>query len=81
MRLRERPGTIVLFSAKDQKGIRLVCARSDDLSDPSAGELLSTAAQALGGRGGGTPTVAQGGAPEASCSKVMKVFEQLLDEV
>jgi alanyl-tRNA synthetase len=78
MRLRERSATVVLFAGRDEKGMRLICTRSDDLDSPSAGELLQAAAEELGGRGGGSPTVAQGGAPETACAEIMAVFERVL---
>ena len=79
LRLREHPRTVVLFATRDEKGLRLVCACSDDLEGRAhAGELLRTAAQALGGRGGGSASVAQGGAPDQPCERVFEVFDQIL---
>lgn len=60
--LREQPRTLLLLAVTEDKGVRLVCARSDDLSQFDAGALLREAAGALGGRGGGSPVMAQGGA-------------------
>jgi len=62
-RLRERPHTLLLLAVSEDDGVRLVCARSDDLPHIDARTILRDVAQALGGRGGGSPSVAQGGAP------------------
>jgi alanyl-tRNA synthetase len=81
LRLREYPNTVVLFAAKDAKGIRLVCARSDDMNFISAGIILRSAAEALGGRGGGSATIAQGGAPVLPCAEVTAVLKKVIDEL
>ncbi len=57
------PRTLALLAVTEAKGIRLVCARSDDLPDLDASAILRRAATALGGRGGGTADLAQGGTP------------------
>jgi alanyl-tRNA synthetase len=62
-RLRERPRTLLLLAVSEMDGVRLVCARSDDLPQFNAGTLLREVTQTLGGRGGGSPSSAQGGAP------------------
>jgi len=62
-RLRERPRTLLLLAVSEDENVRLVCARSDDLPQFDAGAILRTVTQALGGRGGGSPAIAQGGAP------------------
>ena len=60
--LREKPRTLLLLAVTEAKGVRLVCARSEDLPDINAGTILREAAGTLGGRGGGSPAMAQGGA-------------------
>ncbi|MBN2392256.1 MAG: hypothetical protein JXR84_16125 [Anaerolineae bacterium] len=62
-RLRERPHTLLLLAVSEDDGVRLVCARSDDLPHIDARTILQDVAQALGGRGGGSPSIAQGGTP------------------
>ena len=62
-RLRERPRTLLLLAVSEDDGVRLVCARSDDLPHIDARAILHNVMQALGGRGGGSPSIAQGGAP------------------
>lgn len=55
---------VALLGSQGRKG-QVVFARSGDLGmDMSA--VLRAASAAIGGRGGGTPAVAQGGAPEPS---------------
>ncbi|MBN1875381.1 MAG: hypothetical protein JXA33_14220 [Anaerolineae bacterium] len=61
--LREKPRTVILLAATEEKSVRLICARSDDLAELNAGSLVRTAAGVLGGRGGGSPTLAQAGVP------------------
>jgi alanyl-tRNA synthetase len=65
--LRERmgPGVICLGSAVDGK-VNLVASVSKDLSKRlQAGKLIQQVAQAVGGKGGGRPDLAQGGGPDA----------------
>jgi len=57
------PRTLALLAVSDAKGVRLVCARGADLPGRDAAATLRRAAEALGGRGGGTAELAQGGAP------------------
>ncbi len=74
-RLRERPATLVLL-AGGENGVRVVCARSDDLAARNAAEILRAAVGALGGRGGGSPVMAQGGAPPAAPDTVRDALQQ-----
>ena len=78
LRLRERPRTLVLLAATGH-GVRMVCARSDDLPGINAVEVLHRALEPLGGRGGGSPTLAQGGAaphdPEIVVSAMKQSYE------
>ncbi len=69
-RLRERPRTVVLFATGAEEGVRFVCARSDDLPEVDAEQLLRRLAAPLDGRGGGSPALAQGGAPPTSHENV-----------
>jgi alanyl-tRNA synthetase len=64
--LAARPRTVALLAGTDAKGVRLVCRRSDDLPEVDAGAVLRRVVQQLGGKGGGNPQQAQGGAPAAS---------------
>ncbi len=74
--LREKPRTLTCLAATEARGLRLVCARSDDLPDIHAGKLLRTLVQSLGGRGGGSPALAQGGAPPTSAETVLRAMEE-----
>ncbi len=74
--LREKPRTLTCLAATEAKGLRLVCARSDDLPDIHAGQLLRTLVRSLGGRGGGSPALAQGGAPATSAETVLRAMEE-----
>jgi len=61
--LSSQPRTLALLAVNDSKGVRMVCERSGDLPDLDAAAILRRAAKALGGRAGGTASLAQGGAP------------------
>jgi alanyl-tRNA synthetase len=66
--LRERmgAGVICLGSVVDGK-VNLVASVSKELSKRlQAGRLVQEVAQAVGGKGGGRPDLAQGGGPDAS---------------
>jgi alanyl-tRNA synthetase len=64
--LAAKPRTVALLAGNDAKGIRLVCRRSDDVTDVDAAAVLRRALERLGGRGGGNARQAQGGAPAAA---------------
>lgn len=59
---------IALLASDDGGTARLVFARSDHpaLAGVDCGGLMRAACEALGGRGGGRPDMAQGGGPDAS---------------
>ena len=60
----ETEPAIALLATRQADGARLVFARSTSLSE-DMGKLMSEACEMLGGRGGGRPNLAQGGAPSA----------------
>ncbi len=70
-RLRERSRTLLLLAVTEEKGVRLVCARSANLPDVNAGTILRAALDPLEGRGGGPPEIAQGGAPHHTHDEIM----------
>lgn len=78
-RLVERPRTVALLATRQPRGPgsgpQFVFARSEDLADDPAvdmGSLMRAACASVGGRGGGRPAFAQGGAPgEASADQVL----------
>ncbi len=88
--LRERPRTMILLAVAEDnaggapKGLRLVCAVSGDLAGRSDGAVIDAASVlrdvlgALGGRGGGSPAMAQGGAPYESPQEVRVAFRKAL---
>ena len=59
--LRARPGAVVLLGVRGERP-QLIFARADDVL-LDAGALVRSAVSAAGGRGGGRPDFAQGGAP------------------
>ncbi len=79
-RLRQRPHTLVLLAATEGDRLRLVCARSDDLAAPEASAVLRRAATLLGGKGGGTAEIAQGGAPATDHAQVLAALQEALQQ-
>jgi alanyl-tRNA synthetase len=75
-RLVTHPKTVVFLAVTAEKGMRLVCACSDDLPTVDARALLRVAAASLGGRGGGSPTLAQGGTPHHDPDDVVAALHQ-----
>ena len=77
--LRDRRSTIALLAVTEPKGVRLVCSRSDDLSGVDANRVLREVVGARGGRGGGQPTLAQGGAPPHPPEVVAAALTQAIE--
>ena len=61
--LRRQQNTIILLASTYAGSIRLVCSRSEGLKNVDAGKILTKASKLLGGKGGGSSEMAQGGAP------------------
>lgn len=61
-RLVDRAGVIALLAAIEGDSVRFVFARSADV-DEDISNLMKTACQSIGGRGGGKPDFAMGGGP------------------
>lgn len=58
---------VILLAAVEEEQIRLVAGVTDNLTDSvSAGELVKSVAEQVGGRGGGRADFAQGGGTEVS---------------
>ena len=76
-RIVREPGMIAMLATAGDK-VQIICARSADLSiDMSA--LLKTALMPLGGKGGGQPAQAQGGAGAGSKEQVMSALRSAVD--
>jgi alanyl-tRNA synthetase len=77
-RLVEQPNTVALLATRQPRP-QFVFARSEEWAAQSPtvhmGDLMRAACAAVGGRGGGRPGLAQGGAPEGA-----SVVDQVLDE-
>lgn len=78
--LRTKPATVAFLAVTEGKELRTICTRSDDLPNVNAGACMRSAMTQLGGRGGGTPTLAQGGAPYVSFEATFAVFEKTLED-
>ena len=76
-RLTEEAGVVVLLATAVPQ-LQLVFARSDDVK-VDVGGLMRTACAAVGGRGGGRPQFAQGGAPDGALAAraIEAAMEQL----
>ncbi len=76
-------GVVVLGAELDGK-VTLLVTISDDLVKSKklhAGNLVKTIAQAVGGRGGGRPNMAQAGLPDAEAlQKALEMVDQVLAE-
>lgn len=77
-RLRERAGALLLFAVTEGETVRVLVARSDDLELLHAGAILRALLDALGGRGGGSATVAQGGTPYHPPEMILTAFQDAL---
>jgi alanyl-tRNA synthetase len=73
-----KPKTVVLIATRDAKGVRLVCTRSADLPQLNAGAILQRVTGRLGGKGGGTPEHARGGAPAAEREAIMAALREAM---
>ena len=71
------PQTIVLLASTEQEPASLVLAHSVDVNKLHCGQMLTAALAAEGLRGGGSPTMAQGQAPEAVLHKIMESLASL----
>jgi len=69
--LRNHPKTMCLLASTYEDTVRLICTRSEDLLEVNAGEILKKATNLLGGKGGGSPELAQGGAPLTNPGRIM----------
>jgi alanyl-tRNA synthetase len=74
----ETEPAIALLATRQADGARLVFARSTSLSE-DMGKLMAEACETLGGRGGGRPNLAQGGAPSAE--RIDQAIQTAADKV
>jgi alanyl-tRNA synthetase len=74
----QREPSVALLATTDEKGARLVFARSASLTQ-DMGQLLAKACATLGGRGGGKPDLAQGGGP--AVEKIEEAISSAADQV
>ncbi|MBN1247897.1 MAG: hypothetical protein JXC32_09580 [Anaerolineae bacterium] len=84
--LRAHPATVALLAAtapdpSGKGGVRVVCARSDDLPEVDARAILRDALMPIGGRGGGQPALAQGGAPFHPADDVVAALESAVAQL
>jgi len=73
--LREKPSTLIFLATSVDSKLNLLCARSQDLTDINSNTILKNAVIRLGGKGGGTPEMAQGGAPLTESELILKTFK------
>ncbi|HON39150.1 MAG: alanine--tRNA ligase [Desulfomonilia bacterium] len=79
-RIKERikSGAAVLYAPGTDKATFMVMTTPDAVDTFDAGKIMKKAMQAVGGRGGGKPAFAQGGADAGSLEKVVKIFEETM---
>lgn len=77
-RIKERikSGAAVLYAPGTDKATFMVMTTPDAVDTFDAGKIMKKAMQAVGGRGGGKPAFAQGGADAGSLEKVVRIFEE-----
>lgn len=76
-KLIERPDIVALLGVRTDRQMMYVFGRSDNVNI-NMGALLSEAARALGGKGGGRPDFAQGGGPEGMLAFAAKLLKERL---
>jgi alanyl-tRNA synthetase len=79
-RLAEHEGTIALLAAAGDKA-HLVFARNDALPQDMNVTLQAAFARLNGGRGGGRPSLAQGGGIPATSKQLTAVLNDLVSEL
>lgn len=77
--VRQPKVVVVLGGGGNGEGGRLVVARSADVDAVHAGKIIGTAAPIIGGKGGGKPTLAQGGGPDGG--KVEDAVDKAVAEI
>ncbi len=73
-RLRQRPRTCILLACGPAHDAKFICSRSDDWDGLNAGALLRALLGELGGKGGGSPQVAQGGASVPDAARIAEAL-------
>jgi len=72
------PNTAAFLMITEGDSLRLICTRSHDLEKMDANACMRAALGQLGGRGGGTSTLAQGGAPLTPPEAALEVLNKVL---
>ena len=73
---RIRSGIAILYAPGTDKATFMAMATADAVSTFDAGKIMKKAMDAVGGRGGGKPAFAQGGAGMESLDEVIRIFEE-----
>jgi alanyl-tRNA synthetase len=79
--LKKQPKTCALLATTEGEYIRLICSKSSDLSEYNSNLILTQALDILGGRGGGSPELAQGGAPLTDHQTVLNALEKTMKSI
>jgi alanyl-tRNA synthetase len=77
-RIKERikSGMAILYAPGTDKATFMTMTTADAVTTFDAGKIMKKAMDAVGGRGGGKPAFAQGGADAQSLDEVIKIFEE-----
>ena len=78
--LRQYEKTIMLLAVTENDNLRIICTRSNDLVNFNSSRVLKEVLNQLGGRGGGSPEYAQGGANLSTNLPISEIMEQALEE-
>lgn len=76
--LRDFPNTIILLATIQGEKISLISSKTKDLKEIQADSILSMALEKLGGKGGGTEEMAQGGVIKTDQHNIIKILQDTL---
>ena len=78
---RKFPNTIALLIGLDRDYSRLICTKSSQLTGVDSAYILNQIVTRLGGKGGGSDVIAEGGAPIKDPEKIYTIAKEILDNV
>jgi alanyl-tRNA synthetase len=76
LKARIKSGVVFLYAPGDDKATYMTMATPDAAKHYDAGRIMKKAMEEVGGRGGGKPLFAQGGADVGTIETVIKVFKE-----
>lgn len=79
--LREYPKTLSVLAVTEENQIRIICTRSFDLTSIDAAKVLKKVLENIGGRGGGSSDVAQGGIPYLESTAISDALSAVMNSL